>query len=131
MIRESERVALHRAERFTLALAVRYKRRGTDHWTDGLSVNISRTGVLFNTAEAPLSCGAEVDFLVHLPAIEGASGGAARCFGRVARVVLPVAAGDQPAIAVTIDHYVLAPESDALRERESDSRRRGPPGRGG
>ena len=117
MVREAEGVALQRAERFTLALPIRYRPRGTDRWAEGRSLNISRTGVLISTSEPPLSCGDAIDFLICLPPIEGASGGEARCTGRVARVVLPAVEGDQAALGVTIDRYVLAPESGALRQQ--------------
>ncbi len=108
--------ALHRAvrpraPRFDLALAVRYRRHFTRHWAEGVSLNISRTGLLFTTNEAVPACGDRIDFRIQLPTPAGATGCDARCTGHVVRVVPPGTERDTPAVGVTIDRYVLERES--------------------
>ncbi len=107
MTGEGAVAAVRRAERFALVLAVRYRKRGTRPWTDGLSVDVSRKGLLFTTEGPVLSCGECIDLLIRLPGPHGAHGGEARCTGRVVRVVPASAARCGTAIAATIDRYVL------------------------
>ena len=40
-----------RAQRFPIQTPLRYRRRGETAWSEGTTVNISRTGVLFQTEE--------------------------------------------------------------------------------
>ncbi len=111
----AEGSAVQRAERFSLVLPVRYRRSGTESWAEGASVNISRTGLLFTTDPPTPSPGEWIDFMVRLAGPEGATGGEARCTGRVVRVVPASPEGEGAAeVGVTIDRYELAREHAAL-----------------
>ncbi len=111
MTDDLHRAVLPRAPRFDLALAVHYRRHRARHWSDGMSINVSRTGVLFTTCAPPPSCGDRIDFFIQLPTPAGTPGCDARCTGRVVRIVPPGTKREMPAVAVTIDHYVLERES--------------------
>lgn len=111
MTADTPRAALPRASRFDLALAVRYRRHLARRWADGVSINISRTGVLFTTRNAVPRCGDRIDFLIQLPTPAGTFGCDARCTGRVVRIVPPRTERVTPAVAVTIDRYVLERET--------------------
>ncbi len=111
--------SVQRARRFVLALPVRYRRRGDVEWSPGLSVNISRTGLLFETDPPAPSCGESIAFLIHLQSDQGEPGCEARCTGRIVRVVPPSAECAAAAIAATIDEYVLAPGPAASEQPEN------------
>ncbi len=123
MTGQAEGAATQRAERFALTLPVRYAHYRTHTWIEGVSVNISRTGLLFTTYGPPLTRGEQVDFLVHLPFADGAPGCEARCSGHVVRVVPPSSGDDRTLMAVTIDRYALAREQAAARQPASHSAR--------
>ncbi len=108
-----------RARRFPLSLPVRYRRPGDLAWMDGVTIDASRTGVLF-AADAPvLRSGEEVEFRIRLPAIRGPCGSEVRCIGRVQRVVPGQSEGARVAVAVAIDRYRLVPASEVQQEVES------------
>jgi hypothetical protein len=47
----TEQVPVERAQRFPLHLSLRYRKNGVSHWMDGKTINISRTGILFQADE--------------------------------------------------------------------------------
>ncbi len=96
-----------RARRFDLAFAVHYRRHGDRAWAEAVSVNVSRSGLLFATREAAPSCGECIDFLIHLTTAEGKPASDARCTGHVVRVVPPGTDRDTAAVGATIDRYLL------------------------
>lgn len=87
-----------RPQRVSLVVPVRFRVLGEESWREGLTENISRTGVLIRAGRmAPL--GAEVDVILSVPSgIMPDIMGEIICTGAVARQV-PAPAGS-PGIAV-------------------------------
>jgi hypothetical protein len=57
-----------RATRFPLHLPLLYRESGTDPWQESSTVNISRTGILFETGQAlPLQTVVEMRIKIPLP----------------------------------------------------------------
>lgn len=83
-----------RAQRFPMHLPLHYQRSGSPHWHDGRTVNISRTGILFQTDEE-LQQNAALEILVDLPTNVKLS-----CQGSVVR-------SEPSAFAVRIRHSQL------------------------
>jgi hypothetical protein len=89
---------------------VRYRRRSGDGWLEGVTGNVSTSGVLF---EVDPSLGASVSLdepiemsLQMPPAMDGVAAGRVRCKGRVARIVTGET-GARAQLAVRIDRYRL------------------------
>jgi len=73
-----------RARRFPLTLPIRCRRAGEEGWIEGVTINISSSGVLFCTSE-PL----DVDTQVEMSIVLGESrarGGELRCDARIVRI---------------------------------------------
>ena len=73
-----------RARRFPLTLPIRCRRTGEEGWLEGVTINISSSGVLFLTSK-PL----DVDTKVEMTIVLGESrarGGELRCDGRIVRI---------------------------------------------
>jgi len=73
-----------RARRFPLTLPIRCRRAGDEAWLEGLTINISSSGVLFRTSE-PL----DVDTRVEIRIVLGESSsqaGELRCDGNIVRI---------------------------------------------
>jgi hypothetical protein len=73
-----------RARRFPLTLPIRCRCAGEDGWLEGVTINISRSGVLFRTSK-PL----DVDTNVEMTIVLGESRarrGELRCAGRIVRI---------------------------------------------
>ncbi len=83
-----------RAQRFPMHLPMHYQRSGSPHWHDGRTVNISRTGILFQSDES-LQQNAILEILVDLPTKVTLS-----CQGAVVR-------SEESAFAVRIHHPQL------------------------
>ena len=96
-----------RAHRYPLALPVRYRRRERGTWSDGLTRNISDSGVLFAPAGPTLVAGTVLQFTIRLPAAAPRRGATIRCIGRVVRVT-EGECGTPTVMAVTIDKSRLA-----------------------
>ncbi len=105
----AQRQELPRAYRFTFTAPVLYRRAGRRAWAEGVSVNMSRTGLLFATMRDVYEQLARVEFRVQLPSLEGARGCEVRCEGHVARSMPSRFAGEPGAMAVAIDRYLLSP----------------------
>jgi len=91
-----------RAHRFPLTLPIRCRRAGEEGWIDGVTINISSSGVLFCTSE-PL----DVDTQVEMSIVLGESrarAGELRCDGHIVRID-----GDSPtpSMAAAFSHYDL------------------------
>jgi len=92
-----------RARRFPLTLPIRCRRAGEEGWVEGVTINISSSGVLFHTTE-PL----DVDTHVEMSIVLGASrarAGELRCDGHIVRIE----SGDSPtpSIAAAFSRYDL------------------------
>jgi PilZ domain-containing protein len=73
-----------RARRFPLTLPIRCRRAGEDGWIEGMTINISRSGVLFRT-----SASLDVDTQVEMRIVLGESSaraGELRCDGHIVRI---------------------------------------------
>jgi len=92
-----------RARRFPLTLPIRCRRAGEEGWIEGVTINISSSGVLFCTSE-PL----DVDTPVEMSIVLGESrarAGELRCDGHIVRIE----SGDSPtpSIAAAFSRYDL------------------------
>ena len=88
-----------RAQRFPIKLSLRYREGDTSSWHQGLTVNISRTGVLFQTDQdlllhAPLEM--QISFPEHSKAILA-------CRGPVVRKQEAAFPNTKPAYAVLME----------------------------
>lgn len=96
-----------RARRFPIRTSLLFRGRGELEWRHGLTVNVSRTGVLFH-ADGPLpGAGQAVDFILTLPLGGSTPASQVRSTGRVVRTAPGVHAGLGHAVAVSIDGYAF------------------------
>lgn len=96
---------LLRAPRFTIEVPFYFRRRGEGSWRQGMTDNISRSGVLFRTREAlesetPL----EMHFALPLQ-VSGRPGAVVACRGLVVRTVPADSPDALPGFAATISRY--------------------------
>jgi hypothetical protein len=115
---------LARAPRFPLAVPVRYRRSGQRVWVPGMSINMSRTGLLFATERDVIASGVRLHCRVHLRAGPDGGGCVIRCAGRVARSASGRFSGDPGVMALAIDRYELVPDSAATTGSTFAGRRR-------
>jgi len=100
-----QKLPLTRAQRFQLHLPLKYRRLDEESWHDGVTRNISRSGMLFQ-AENPLQPNVLLEINLVLPAeIAGLSPTAVVCRGEVVRTIH--SGGDEmpPALAAKILQY--------------------------
>jgi hypothetical protein len=101
------------AHRYALDLPLRYRRAGDAGWREGRTVNASRTGVLFRTADEAFEAGVEIELQFELPAPIRSAG--IHCTGAVVRS--EPAGPDGVRMAATIDLYrFVAPGDPPARE---------------
>lgn len=62
----SAHVPVDRAQRFALIIPLHYRRKGLSHWQDSRTINISRTGVLFQ-ADEKLTENSILDIQIKFP----------------------------------------------------------------
>jgi hypothetical protein len=86
-----------RAQRFPLSIPLQYRKSGVLYWQDGKTINISRTGILFQ-ADETIPADFVLDIRVHLP-----RDAILKCQGPVVRT-------EESAIAVHIHRYQLLHE---------------------
>jgi PilZ domain len=100
-----------RARRFPLTLPIRCRRAGEVGWIEGMTINISSSGVLFRTSE-PLDVDTQVEMTIVLGE-SPAQAGELRCDGHIVRIE----SGDSmtPSMAAAFSRYNLqrATESGA------------------
>ena len=109
--------AVLRAQRFPIRTRVLCRRKGQEAWTEGFSVNVSRTGVLFQL-EPVLPPGTPVEIILRLseptkdeivrtlPASTDELPPAdVLCIGRIVRTESRRANSAGPALAATIESY--------------------------
>ena len=94
-----------RATRFSMNLPVRYRVQGEVGWSYGMTINISSTGLLFQSARR-IEPDAEVEIEVVLP---GDEAGSARVVshGDVMRVTLPTEPDGDHVVAATFEQSDL------------------------
>jgi hypothetical protein len=98
-----------RAKRFAIQAIVAYRERGEPTWATGHSVNVSRTGVLFES-DHPTTIGTTIDLVLEFTAPLAT----VACSGRVVRTT--AAAAGPWAIAATISRYSLHPYLESNNE---------------
>jgi PilZ domain len=95
-----------RAARFSLRLPIRYRTVGEAGWKDGVTENISRSGVLFRAADL-LRVDTPIEMRLVLP-VAGRTEQLPEilCQGHIVRTVFDVGKDQQqPALAATITRY--------------------------
>jgi hypothetical protein len=96
-----------RAKRFPIATTLLYRERGARRWHRGRTVNVSRSGVLFQPDE-PVSVRArDLDFVVALPLGGGMPAPRVRCVGRIVRRAFAECSDPLSEVAVSIDGWAL------------------------
>jgi DNA-binding response OmpR family regulator len=102
---QTRQVSSSRAQRFQLHLPLRYRRLGEQHWHEGTTENISRSGMLFKADEL-LQPSAQLEINLVLPAeIAGLSATEVVCRGEVVRTVESQGTTLNPALAARILQY--------------------------
>ncbi len=99
---------LPRALRFRARLTMRYRTPRSSNWHDGVTENLSRSGVLFRSI-CPQEPKTPIDMFLTLPT--GVAEGLAprvRCQGDIVRVQPPETAGMLPGLAAAVETYVVA-----------------------
>jgi hypothetical protein len=98
-------------------MTMRYRPTGERLWSEGLTENISRSGVLFR-ADQPVPVRATIEMLLALPVeVGGGENAIVICRGRVVRTEPADNEDQRPAVAATITGYRLT------HVHESDPRR--------
>ncbi len=95
-----------RAPRFQHEGPLLFRQFGETEWSQGTTVNISRSGVAFRTdrmlqVRTPI----QITFAPP-PEVAGAEGAVAFCKGRIVRTVLPATSDGQPQLAARVLDYL-------------------------
>src|SRR5438552_3058006 len=94
-----------RAPRFSLQLPIRYRTVGEAGWHDGITENISRSGVLFRAPDV-LRVDTPIEMRLVLPvAGETEHLPEILCQGHIVRTVFDIEKRQQPALAAAITRY--------------------------
>ena len=96
-----------RAHRYPLVAPVLYRRFGRRTWCEGVSVNMSRTGLLFAVGRNVIPRGERIEFRIRLPNLHGTRGCEVQCVGEVMRSMPGRYAGEPGAMGVQIEQYEL------------------------
>lgn len=103
----AERKGRSRAQRYPLETTLRYRVTGQDNWLEGMTEDISQSGVLFRT-ESVLPTGTFVEMNLMLPAlISGEAPAELNCHATIVRTVRPSGTGGSSRIAAKVLHYRL------------------------
>ena len=108
--------ASERPRRFTIAMPVYFRPLEDITWMTGQVENISRSGLLFRTAQ-PVAVNTRVELRFDLPAEVGGEPGAhVVCIGEITRVIPAPAPEEQPILAASIVdyHFVRGAAGDDL-----------------
>lgn len=94
-----------RAPRFAIEVPFYFRRRGESSWRQGMTDNISRSGVLFRSRDL-LDEQTPIDMHFELPLqVSGRPGAVVACRGFVVRAVDPESPDALSAMAATISRY--------------------------
>lgn len=96
-----------RARRFPIATTLLYRERGARQWRRGRTVNVSRTGVLFQPDDSLSLRTPDLDFVVSLPLGGGMPAPRVRCVGRIVRRAFAGCSDPLSEVAVSIDAWAL------------------------
>jgi len=91
-----------RAPRLPLKLQLRYRPVGAARWHEGRVENISRSGVLFRTADL-VAVDEQVEITLLIPVQLSAS--VIVCRARIVRTILPGGFEKRPGLAASISRY--------------------------
>ena len=94
-----------RAERFPIRTPLRYRESGRTTWSEGTTVNMSRSGVLFSAEEEILPETMLELRILFPPEIVAGPPANVICWGPVVRTEPPGSPGQQPALAVAIRRF--------------------------
>ncbi len=96
--------ATPRAPRYPISAPLVFRRAGSRDWLAGRTVNISRSGVLFEAVPALPPVAARIEFVLALSSMDFPGISRVRCVGRVVRRSEAPRNGSEQA-AATIDRY--------------------------
>ena len=102
-----------RATRYQMSAPLVYRCVGGGCWLNGRTVNVSRTGVLFQAVPPVLPATTRIEFILTLPSLGLPGNSRVQCQGRVVRHCHSPTDGEC-AMAATIDAYDflgVAPET--------------------
>jgi CheY-like chemotaxis protein len=103
--RASTRIPSYRAQRYKMELPLRYRPIGEAQWRDGVTENISRSGLLFRVAES-LPTAVQLEISMELPPeIAGLASAEVVCRGEIVRTVAAESAAMTPSLAAKILQY--------------------------
>jgi len=96
-----------RSRRFPIETPIYYRKRGSSHWQEGRTLNISESGVLFGAKQAPAPR-TTVEMTFSLP-VEGRieAGGQVICHGEIVRNSPSAGSNGLQDVAATIVRYRL------------------------
>lgn len=95
-----------RARRFPLAAPIRFRHVGHLGWRSGRTVNLSRSGVLFES-EAPVAAGTVVEMAISLPERGSEAGKTMVATAIIVRHLVVAGQPGAPALAARIVNYSL------------------------
>jgi PilZ domain len=102
-----------RADRFQMALPVRYRRLTEESWREGQIENISGSGILFR-AGAPLELAAKIELAFSLPSSDPHEPAASiHCKAEVVRLAPPQLPDCRPGLAAAITRFRFSAEGRA------------------
>jgi hypothetical protein len=93
-----------RATRYEMSAQLMYRPIDGGSWLAGRTVNVSRSGVLFEAAAPALPVGTTIEFILMLPSLGLPGSSRVQCHGRIVRHLMPPGKGGC-AVAATIDAY--------------------------
>ena len=100
-----------RASRFPIQTAVRYREQGQAEWSNGTSLNISRSGILFQ-AERGLKMRTKLELQLVFPAaLTGGHSMSVVCWGTVVRRDSPMETPSRVCLATNIFRYHLVQQA--------------------
>jgi hypothetical protein len=105
-----------RATRYAMSAPLVYRCVGEGSWLAGRTVNVSRTGVLFQAVPPALPAATRIEFILALPSLGLPGASRVQCQGRIVRHCAPTES--ECAMAATIDAYDflgVAPEATSGR----------------
>jgi hypothetical protein len=93
-----------RATRYRMSAPLVYRRTGEGYWLAGRTLNVSRSGVLFEAAVPVLPAATRIEFILMLPSLGLPGNSRVQCQGQIVRTCDAPVAG-ACAMAATIDAY--------------------------
>ena len=108
------RALARRAERFPIQASLRYRMSADATWSEGTSVNISRSGILFRAAEK-LQPKTMIEMqILFADSTKGEAPANIACWGPIVRTEPASHADSRPALAAAILRYRFKPVSLSL-----------------